>query len=52
MKSREVKLRRLWRLKQKKFRSRNPRLNAYLQLYWNYWQKCHGTHANLWSMDA
>lgn len=52
MLSREVKLRKLWRLKQKKFRSRNPKLNSYLQLYWNYWMQNYGLHRNLWKLDV
>ena len=48
MKSKLVKLNRLSRMKARKFRSRNPKLNHYLALYWNYWFQNYERHANLW----
>jgi hypothetical protein len=49
MLSRNVKLNRLARIKARKFRSRNPKLEEYLLQYWNYWFQCHGRHTNLWA---
>lgn len=48
--SREVKLCKLQRWKPKKFRSRNRKLNHYLQLYWNYWFQSYHRHAHLWDV--
>jgi hypothetical protein len=45
-----VKLRKLQRVKARKFRSRNPQLNHYLQLYWNYWFQSYPRHAHLWDV--
>lgn len=50
MHSKMVKLRKLQRVKARKFRSRNPQLNHYLQLYWNYWFQSYPRHAHLWDV--
>lgn len=50
MNSMVVKLNRLQRMKPRKFRTRNPKLEWYLTLYWRYWHRVYGKHIPLWDI--
>lgn len=43
------RLRKFARKKRLAFRSRNPRLERYLTLYWRYWRRVYGPHERLWN---
>lgn len=46
------RLRKYARKKRRAFASRNPRLEAYLILYWRYHHRVHGPVASLWEDPA
>lgn len=45
--SREVKLRRLQRIKDRK-RGKSHAWNSVTVIYWRYWKQVHGDHLHLW----